>query len=247
MTVYLTKVWGFDDPSGPLAFGAQGWRDRARDLLADGDLVVLVGTKGGETEPLERGRVLGLVEPTKQPVLSQDFDLPTREIDFTAEGEYRWPYGLLNRRAWRFLEPRPLLEDVSSRQFSMDAAAGIVPLLADETDTIMALPKRPVELLMPVRARARVEGLDAARRRGAPSPTTHRTGIMHMRRAPAFTYCMAAESAFQVSFKVGWAFDCASRQRQFNLYAMPSLGGIRYITRLHRLWGQAKEAFEMEQ
>lgn len=34
MTVYLTKVWGSGDPSGPLQFSLEGWRERAREVLS---------------------------------------------------------------------------------------------------------------------------------------------------------------------------------------------------------------------
>ena len=95
MTIYMTKVWGFSSPSGPLQFGANGRRETARQILKAGDLVVLVGTNGAQTSPEKQGRVLGLMEPTTEIVSSLDFDLQKRDIDFDDEGNYRWPYGLL--------------------------------------------------------------------------------------------------------------------------------------------------------
>ncbi len=56
MTVYVTKTWGFSSPCGPLQFSQRGWRDRARAMLAPGDLGVIVGTMGDETLDEERGR-----------------------------------------------------------------------------------------------------------------------------------------------------------------------------------------------
>jgi hypothetical protein len=247
MTIYMTKVWGFGDHEGPLQFSTKGWRDRARATLKPGDLVILVGTKGKKTDPDERGRLLGMMEPTNKIVLTQDFNLPTRALDFDTEGNYRWPYGLLNRHAWKFLEPRPLLKEISSRQFSMDAASGIVPLTDNEAAKVILLSRQEIELLMPIRARARIEGSDAARRKAAPPPTTTRRGVMHLRRAPAFTYCMMIEKASPISFKIGWAFDYEMRERGFNQSAMPLIGGLRYKTLLSQLWGTAFEAFDMEQ
>jgi hypothetical protein len=109
------------------------------------------------------------MEPTTQPTFWQDFDLATRSEHFDEDGEYRWPYGLLNRAAWRILgvDRRPL-EEISSREFYMDAALGIVPLTETEAASAMALAREPVELLLPVRARARIEGEVTARRRSAP-------------------------------------------------------------------------------
>jgi hypothetical protein len=55
MTIYMTKVWRFDEPVGPLQFSTPGWRDRVRADLKPGDLVVLVGTKTENTDENERG------------------------------------------------------------------------------------------------------------------------------------------------------------------------------------------------
>ncbi len=246
MTVYLTKVWGFGEPCGPLQFSMEGWRDRARAELKPGDLVILVGTKGEPTDERSRGRVLGMMEPTTQIVLSMDFDLPTDPHDFNDEGQYRWPFGLVNLRAWE-IPARPLLAEISTRSFGMDAASGLVALTDEEAAKVMQLHREEVELLQPVRARARIEGEEAARRRAAPPPTTMRTGVMHVRRAPAYTYAMTIEGASNLAFKIGWAFDFQERQRQFNLYALPQLNGLRYRTLLQHLWGTARAAFQMEQ
>jgi hypothetical protein len=124
MTIYMTKVWGFDVPCGPLQFSTNGWRDRAREVLQPGNLVVLVGTKGEETAPPSQGRLLGMMEPTSEVAGTLDFELQTRAVDYDDEENYRWPYALLNRRAWKFLEPRPLLEEISARPFAMDSALG---------------------------------------------------------------------------------------------------------------------------
>lgn len=243
----MTKTWGFRTPSGPLQFSLQGWRDRARQLLKPGDLVVIVGTMGDETLEEERGRILGLMEPSTVVVSSLDYDLARGPRDFDDAGNYRWPYGLELHQAWRFAEPRARLAEISARRFSMDSAQGIVPLLEREAGQILALPREPVGLRRAVKASARVEGEEAARRKGAPPPTTTRTGFMHMRRAPAFTYVMAIEGASVPAFKIGWAFDWKQRERQFNQAAMPAIGGLRYKTVFKELWQTANEAFRMEQ
>jgi hypothetical protein len=248
VTVYMTKTWGFGAPCGPLQFSLRGYQKSAREVLRPGDLVVIVGTLGENTDETERGMILGLMEPTTTVVNSLDYDLEPRPQDYTEDGQYRWPFGLELRAAWRFEEPRTALTAVSSRRFSMDSAAGIVPLQASEAEKILRLPRGPVELLRPFRTLARIEGLDAARRKAAPPPTTRRTGIMHMRRAPAFTYGMIVEGATSgPALKLGWAFDWKQRERHFNQMAMPIMGGLRYRTILYQLWQTALEAFSMEQ
>ncbi|MGI4876437.1 MAG: hypothetical protein ACRYG4_03005 [Janthinobacterium lividum] len=189
MTLYLTKTWGFSSPSGPLQFSTNGWRTNARNALTSGDMVLIVGTKGSETDEEEQGRILGLMEPTKHVVSSLDYNLIRGPQDLDAAGNYKWPFGLELVRAWRFDDPRPLLTDLTFWRFNMDSAQGIVPLEPSEEASILALPMSEVGLLSAIAARARVEGADAARRKAAPPPATERTGIMHMRRAPAFALC----------------------------------------------------------
>lgn len=246
MAIFLTKVWGFTEPSGPLSFSEEGWRASARATLSDGDFVVLVGTKGHQTAEEDRGRLLGMMEPTREIVSVLDYDLRTRPIDFNEDRGYRWPSGLLTCNAWKF-PGRPLLEQVSRRSFYMDSALGIVSLNEEEAAKILSLEREQVELLLPVRARARIEGEEAARRRGAPPPSTTRRGVMHLRRAPAYTYAMTIEGARGAAFKIGWAFDFRARERHFNSAALPYLGGLRYQTCLHHLWDTALDAFKMEQ
>lgn len=129
----------------------------------------------------------------------------------------------------------------------MDFALGIVPLTADEAARIESLPREEVPLLAPVRAVARIEGEDVARRRAAPPPTTQRAGVMHVRHAPAYTYAMKIEGTAETLFKVGWAFDYKTRQRDFNLSSLPQLGGLRYKAELYHLWDTARDAYKMEQ
>jgi hypothetical protein len=144
MKVYLTKTWGFSAPSGPLQFSTAGWRTTARGMLEPGDLVVIVGTKGAETDEPERGKVLGLMEPTRHVVSSLDYDLIRGPQDLDASGRYKWPFGLELTRAWRIDDPRPLLSDISSRRFHMDSAQGIVLLDDPDAQAILALPRTQV-------------------------------------------------------------------------------------------------------
>lgn len=246
MTVFLTKTWGFSEPCGPLQFSTTGWRDRARSLLQPGDKVAIVGTQGLPTDPEEQGRILGLMEPSTQVVMALDFPLGERAADFDEEGNYKWPYALLNKAAWKIADP-PLLSTISTRKFEMDAVLGIVALTPGEAEALESIPRREIPLLQPKRAHARIEGYDAARKKSSPVPTTTRTGIMHMRDASAYTYIMELKHADTVSFKIGWAFDFKLRERQFNQASMPAIGGIRYKTIWFELCDTARRAYQLEQ
>jgi hypothetical protein len=47
--------------------------------------------------------------------------------------------------------------------------------------------------------------------------------------------------------KVGWAFDYKRREREFNLAALPQLGGLQYKTAFIHLWDTARAAYRMKQ
>ena len=246
--LFMTKWWGFGVPTGPLQFSQAGWREKARKELNPGDQVLIVGTKGSETHETEQGRLLGLMEPSTEPVMSLDFVTARGERDFDDQGNYRWPYGLLNKRAWRFIDRPNLTPDISTRKFSMDSAQGIVLLTNEEAARVAVLQKEEVPLLAArVAATARVEGVEAARKRSAPPPTTTRRGVMHMRSFSAYTYAMEVKGPLGIGFKIGWAFDFKQRARQFELASMPALGGVKYTPKLFHLWDTARQAFAMEQ
>lgn len=246
MKLFLTKVWGWDAPVGPLQFSTSGWRDNALGQLEPGYRVVLVGTKGDQTPDDMKGRLLGVMEPSREPVMSLDFALRASPGDFV-DGEYKWPVGLMNLRAWS-LPQRPRLNEISDRKFSMDAAQGIVPLTEQEAIHVMALVWRDEELLQPTaHGEARMAKKHQINKRSGPPPTTTRKGVMHMRRAPAYTYAMKIVGAQPSAFKIGWAFDFKIRARQFNHAAMPGLGGLEYKPFRFHLWDTARQAFLMEQ
>lgn len=249
MKMFLTKVWGWDVPVGPLQFSTSGWRDNAlRQLQQEpGACIVLVGTMGDQTPEEMKGRLLGVMEPSLEPVMTLDFDVRARAIDFV-DGGYKWPVGLMNLRAWSLPE-HPRLNEISDRTFSMDSAQGIVPLTDDEVARVLALHWHQEELLRPTaQAQARMDKKHGVeKRRTAPPPTTTRRGVMHMRRAPAYTYAMKIVGARSNAFKIGWAFDFKQRARQFNHAALPALGGLEYKPLFFHMWDTARQAFAMEQ
>jgi len=245
-TVYMTKVWGFSTPAGPLQFASAGWRKNALSKLKPDDLVVLVGTSGQETKDEEKGRLLGIMQPTSEPVMSLDFDVRKNQNDFV-DGEYKWPFGLMNLKAWILID-RPKLNEISDRKFNMDSAQGIVELTSKEAELVLSLSKEQANLLEPTaNAQARMERKHGAKSRGAPPPTTKRNGVMHMRRAPAYTYAMEIKGGAKNAYKIGWAFDYKKRAKQFNHASMPELGGLEYRPVHFHKWGTAKKAFKMEQ
>jgi hypothetical protein len=241
MALWMTKVWGFDIPAGPLQFSRPGDRTNALRDLKPGDKVVLVGTmNAGHTVEADRGKILGIVEPTNRLVRSLDFDIARHPNDME-DGSFKWPHGIHISRAWRVLEP-PLLSDVTVRKFGQNSATAIVQLTEIEAEQIQRLEIEEVERLQPWQA----IDPDDGRGGGAPPPSTQRNGVMHMRTACASTYAFWIEHASGPAIKVGWAFDPESRIRQFNLISAPKLGGLNYKPLHAEKWPTARQAFKME-
>jgi len=252
--MFVSKVWGFDSPCGPLVFGVRGWRDNAARQLHPGDRVILVGTKGEETEKVDRNRVLGMMEPSTTPVATSDFPLPNPNNTkfFKSDGSYRWPFGLLNYKAWEF-EPGLFLDTVAPREvnsFGSAAAAGIVPLTGEEEARVLAHPFHEIPLLrLSITADRKLYGDQAAKRRGAPPPTEGvRRGIMHMRNAPAYVYWFhLVINRKIVGHKIGWAFEWRQRGQQFNSVSLAALGGLLYKVHRVQQFDTARKAFAVEQ
>lgn len=251
--MFITKVWGFDNPCGPLVFNSPGWRENAAEQLRPGDRVILVGTMGQETAPENRNRIMGMMEPSTEPVAAIDFIVPdqTNRRFFRDDGGYRWPFGLLNFRAWEF-EPGLFLADAAPRdgnQFGSAAAAGIVQLTPEEENRVLSHPHFEVPLLASLRTNSRLFGDDEARRRNAPPPAEGaRRGIMHMRKGAANVYwfqLMAGQLV--VGHKIGWAFDYRQRLRQFRAVSISALGGLEYRANRFQLFESARLAFQVEQ
>lgn len=263
MSLFLTKVWGFREPAGPLPFNAPGNRKRALEMLATGDRVLYVATKGDEVEPQYHGKLLAMVEPTRTTANTLDYPVVSRAIDYNDAGEFRWPFALTLNRAWRF-DPEVPLEQVISRSFSMDAVTSIVPLTTEEEAAILALSHHEIPVLQPHLAKLnQLARDDLARSKSSPGVALVRKGLMTLRDAPAFTYCMTIERAERrdsarrigstrndhdiLGFKIGWAFDPKRRRHDFNHAALPSLGGLRYEIFRTEQWRTTRDAWAMEQ
>lgn len=79
------------------------------------------------------------------------------------------------------------------------------------------------------------------------APATQGRAAVVPHPGPAETYALALQGASILAVKIGWAFDHLARCREFNMAAMPSLGGIAYAPLRHRAWPSAEQAFAMEQ
>lgn len=105
---YWTKVWG--QPGNPsedaLLFNAKSYRDRAQNLLTEGDIVVYLTSNATHADSAFKGRVAGAVEVSGEPVMAEDLGITDRALPehFKDNGTFRWPYGLTINRSWQVLD-----------------------------------------------------------------------------------------------------------------------------------------------
>jgi hypothetical protein len=193
-----------------------------------------------------------MMEPSTVHVATSDFPLPhLDDRRLYKDGSFRWPYGLLNYRAWEF-EPGLFLDDVAPRPgnpFGSAAAVGLVPLTSEEEARILAHPHHQIELIESVASNRKLYGQSGSKRRGAPAPTEGvRRGIMHMRNAPAFVYWFILVTDNKiVGHKIGWAFDWKQRLKQFNSVSLHPIGGLLYKAKRTQEFDTARQALHVEQ
>src|SRR5436190_20910840 len=123
MQIFAKRFWGFDPVRWPIiAFHLEGNRDALVRESVAGDCVLFIGTNTEDTEPSDRGRLLGLAEIGRTAIDSADvLDLSKmKRSAFDERGSLRWPKALPMLRARRFLVP-PLVSDVLQHQLSYEA------------------------------------------------------------------------------------------------------------------------------
>lgn len=143
---YWTKTWGA--PNAPeydaLALSHEKTRDRILEYISPGDIVVYLTSDGKEADPMLRGRLAGAVE-IADPVSTVDVESlrPKEKIPpehYRGDGRFRWPYGILISRSWRFIEQEnndTLIPNHAALR--MQGAATIHRMEPEEIGRLMAL------------------------------------------------------------------------------------------------------------
>lgn len=147
--LFLTKVRGWDVPVGPLHFSTIGWRENALRKLNEGDWVVLAGTKKSPTPSDMRGRLLGIIETSLNPICSMDFDMSKQPDHCFKDGKYMWLFGLRICCAWS-LTDKPKLNEYIARPLYWDSVMSVTELCESESDQILKLDKTKVKLMKPI-------------------------------------------------------------------------------------------------
>lgn len=248
--VFAKRFWGFNPAIWPIvSFSKSGNRHRLLRQSRPSDLVLFIGTEGDETEPEDRGRLLGLAEFGRNEIEAAEvLDVHAlRPNAFDEHGRLRWPKALPMVRAWRMVN-RLRVTEVLQRQLTYPAT--IRALLLDATDTaaVLALAREEVALPdIPVLNRLRALN-DALRGSGpttGPRPMSW-TGTVH-RDADGESWTYAFRFGARDVWKIGHAKDVQARLADINQHVPEEVLREGWRLVLRQRWDTATQAYEMEQ
>jgi len=248
MRIFAKRFWGFHPETWPvIAFGMEGNRDALVRESQPGDLMLFVGTKTEDTQPDDRGRLLGLAEIGRTAVDTADvLDLTTLEPSaFDENGALRWPKALPMVRARRFVNP-PLLTDVLQEQLPIEARARAILLDAIDTQAVLALVSVEVPVVEApaiVRQRQLQDALQGATT--GPRPTSWTGEVTRDATEASFTY--AFQFGERELWKIGHAKDVAARLTEVNRHVPSEVLREQWRRILEHRWPSEGAAYDMEQ
>lgn len=258
--VFLTKVWGFTPDVYPaLGFNTEGARRKFIRESSPGDWVVLAGTKGKETNPEDRGRLLGMIQLGAQEVdveaVLKSIGTPIPPEHYLEDGSYRWPYGLPMLTARRFVGAPDLSETLGSylrgmvwAAYAQDVSVKVAP---DAPQTLMALPWAEVSIIEAPeirRQRGVQDALQLNRKQGAtgPGPSTERGGSSRSA-GMAAAYVFKLQGGRRPAFKVGYSGDVDQRLSDLNKGLVTAVTGCSWSLVTQQHFADEQIAYRFEQ
>ena len=97
MNVFIKRFWGFGVDCPIVSFGLRGSLDALLAQSNPGDLMAFVGTNGEETQPHERGKLIGMAEFGRKRLHSRQA-LPPDAFDAAPKGpngDIKWPHAVV--------------------------------------------------------------------------------------------------------------------------------------------------------
>jgi hypothetical protein len=244
MQVFAKRCYEFDPVRCPVAsFGNHGNSETLIAKWGPGDLLVFVGAQGEPTLSGQRGRLLGLAEFAPIAVATEDFvDRSTLGAhDLNPDGTFVHPRALPILRAWSFDDPRMKLIDVLKEQLTYEATIRAVLLDADDSATVLALPR--TEIILP-RTEMRLAATFAKPTTG-PRPSDWSGEMSRTAAVTAYTYAMRFGS--RDLWKIGHAQDLAARLQDINKHIPHEILGEKWGLVMQQEWQSSVAAYEMEQ
>lgn len=151
--VFFTYVWGPPgNPAWPMTFASKAARSHARKVLAEGDLVFTVGTKGEPTEKQDQGRVLGVFRVSDLEVNTQDYGLPRHHENPEFDSVTRFPYALHPIAVWEITSPDNMFSELVgplTPNHHLQAQSKVVELDEITAEPLLTLDRQEVPPALP--------------------------------------------------------------------------------------------------
>jgi len=250
MQVFAKRFWGFNPASWPIiSFRLEGNRNALVRASRPGDRLVFIGTDTDDTEPPDRGRLLGMAEIGRIAIDTADVLNPAvlKPSHFDENGRLRWPKALPMLRAWRFGSP-PLVTEVLRDQLTYEATVRAVLLDPADTAAVLAIPceEFPVVEAPAIANQRRLhEALLASNATTGPRPTSWAAETGRNAEESSFTY--AFQFGNRELWKIGHAKDVLARLADVNRHVPHEVLGEQWHAVLQQRWPTEVAAYEMEQ
>ncbi len=261
---FLTKVWGFSPDDYPvLGFPEGGGLRKFLKESDPDDWVVVAGTKGPETSPEERGRLLGMMKLGRNTVDVVDvltsLGTPIPAEHRRDDGSYRWPLGLPMVHARRFVDIPDLDSVFGKYHWRQEWAAFALELSAkfpaEVIERLATLPTERVDITASpiIAAQAAVHETLGLNRVGptGPGPSDHRDAID---RNPgwgcAYLLRLRGPGGWTPTLpilKVGRAVDVEARVRTLNRALLGSVTGYKWEVVMEQRFSDEPRAHAFEQ
>ena len=146
--VFIKWFYKFDAADKSIIKFRKGYAQPLIDQAKSSDaVIVFVGAIQPETEPEDRGRLLGMAEfESEIRKTADEIDFrKSRGSSFNARNEYRWPETLRATQVWRFLD-KPLTGEILSKPLPREAAWRALEVPFADAQKILALRMEEVPL-----------------------------------------------------------------------------------------------------
>lgn len=250
--VFIKRSWGFHPETWPIiSFGEMSARDALIQMSGPGDLIVCVGTKGEPTAEEDQGIILGIAEFSGRRVNNSlalikgiNPDIEKDKNAFSADGTFRWPYGVPIVRAWRFTD-RPVLTDVM-KQLPQSARVRAVLLSPEDQEKVLALKKQEITVHPAISAfRDMSDALGKSGPTNGLAPASWSKTVSRDIEGAAFTY--ACQFGDRDIWKIGWAKDIDARLKDINTHIPHEVINEKWAMIFKQPWPTETLAYKMEQ
>jgi len=275
MRLFVTHMPGFTPDTWPVvSFCHPGPVKSLKERVdaSDGSARVLFVGSGSSRNPEERGRLLGLVDVYRQPIVptqsvisGEHLEEPNSSSYFNKHGSFRWPCGLAIKRAWTFDERPDAHSHIGEQQADgrwliriRERSAAYELTDAKQTHAIMKLPKTavkivPHKIIKTLRSSTYSGDFHSSKQTTGPAPSSSFDDESKKQKTqPAsIAYCYIIRFDDTDCYKVGWTTDMRRRIKEINAHIPTEVIGTRLWSSFkHQEWcGENCEirAYKMEQ